>query len=352
MRRKQITALCLALIIFSGCGPSKTTITDETAQKIIQDMQASVSSVSTAEVSTSSEIVEENSSETDLEQKKSIKSSEEILLFLSEEYEGILEHLSDIDEGNISSTDPGNIRYALTDVDEDDYPEIILGIVNGSDINEAALFGPDSSFRYVESREITASLLASVPSSLKWNSADDILDVLKIAGREDKSTSDQSKANNENTLKSQSSTADNTSTDRNAQVSEADISARREQAIQSGLNVVSGTLIICDNDALLTMQGHPPGDNLRQMQSFPERTYYILQLDSPQQIDLMSGSGEMSYNRECTLVDLYNIDGTNLQNGDYAVIAFGPDDGSFPSDVSLPLGEPVLSSYEVLEIQQ
>ncbi|MDO4617463.1 MAG: hypothetical protein Q4B03_08405 [Lachnospiraceae bacterium] len=136
-----------------------------------------------------------------------------------------------------------------------------------------------------------------------------------------------------------------------AVISDEEIALRTEQAIQSGLNVLSGSLIICDWDSLLTLQGHPPGDALRQNLVPEPDTYYILQLKEPQAIDLMSSDGTMRYGRECTMIDLGSINGTDLQNGDYAVVAFDPNDGCFPSDVSLPLGEPSLFDYELLAVR-
>ncbi len=130
---------------------------------------------------------------------------------------------------------------------------------------------------------------------------------------------------------------------------QANADARIQEARQAELNVVSGVLTVCDADTLLAIQGHA-NDNVREYLSLDDRIFYILQLDQTYSIDLMGGDGSPCYDRTCTLIDLCAIDSTQLSSGDTVVISFGMNDGSFPSDVSLPLGEPALSNYTVLSV--
>lgn len=108
--------------------------------------------------------------------------------------------------------------------------------------------------------------------------------------------------------------------------------------------VFRGTLGAYSYSEVLDLQGQSdpnPGSDRGE-------TYYLIVLDTPQTMELRSGSGQGSYEGEVRLIDVSYAGEAAQYAGQNLVFSIDPDQTSWPSDTSLPLGEPRTSDIHVL----
>lgn len=124
--------------------------------------------------------------------------------------------------------------------------------------------------------------------------------------------------------------------------SKAIIDNKLEDAKKSGSQIFEGTLKILDREQLLEEQGEKdpnPGTGK------DYEKYAVLVLNKPEEATFKNISGE-DYSKEVKMISLGDSlsgslpDGLETLNGKKVIIATNSDDGSWPTDTSLPLGEP------------
>lgn len=115
-----------------------------------------------------------------------------------------------------------------------------------------------------------------------------------------------------------------------------------QEEINNGRMVVSGTVKIFTHDEMVSYQNQNP-------QIFPDmgESYVILLLDDYADINMISSSDPYY------ITDSVNIIKLPDDMADYVdqriTVSFGPDDGYWPSDASLPVGAPRMNTVNILE---
>ena len=107
--------------------------------------------------------------------------------------------------------------------------------------------------------------------------------------------------------------------------------------------VFTGTLGAYSYSDVLALQEIPdpnPGSDQGE-------TYWLIVLDTPQGMTLRSGDGSGSYEGEVSLIDVTGADGLEQYIGQSLTV--DADDTWWPSDTSLPMGQPRTSDVNVLQ---
>lgn len=140
--------------------------------------------------------------------------------------------------------------------------------------------------------------------------------------------------------------------------SEGDLDQAIADARAAGLDVYSGTMRVLKPEDLLALQGYDSFPN------GPETGYYVvLVLDEGTEVTARNGDGQGSSTRPAQLIEIAHHTrdnyGYEYEQGDPATylerdgvpttIAVDPDETWFPSDTSLPLGEPRCHSAQILD---
>ena len=108
--------------------------------------------------------------------------------------------------------------------------------------------------------------------------------------------------------------------------------------------VFRGTLGAYSYNEVLTLQGQSdpnPGSDMGE-------TYYLIVLDEPQTMNLRSGDGLSSRDGEVHLVNVTYAEGITQYIGQNLAFSIDPGQTYWPSDTSLPLGEPSTDDVHVL----
>ena len=113
------------------------------------------------------------------------------------------------------------------------------------------------------------------------------------------------------------------------------------QKQQEGMVVLEGIIRVFLFDELLAYQGNP------NVGYTSDETFYIFILDTPQSIEFVSGDGQGMRTGDVTMIQLATTDVSSYVN-QHVTVAINPKKTWFPSDVSLPLGEPRSTEYEIL----
>lgn len=139
--------------------------------------------------------------------------------------------------------------------------------------------------------------------------------------------------------------------------SESELDQAIADARAAGLDVYSGTMRVLKPEDLLALQGYDSFPN------GPETGYYVvLVLDEGAEVTARNGDGQGSSTRPAQLIEIahstrddygYQSEQGNPttyleRDGVPTTIAVDPDETWFPSDTSLPLGEPYCYSAQVL----
>ena len=108
--------------------------------------------------------------------------------------------------------------------------------------------------------------------------------------------------------------------------------------------VFRGTLGAYSYNEVLALQGQSdpnPGSDMGE-------TYYLIVLDEPQTMNLRSGDGLSSRDGEVHLVNITYAEGIAQYVGQSMAFSIDPERTYWPSDTSLPLGEPSTDDVHVL----
>ena len=108
--------------------------------------------------------------------------------------------------------------------------------------------------------------------------------------------------------------------------------------------VFQGTLGAYSYSEVLALQGQAdpnPGSDMGE-------TYYLIVLDTPQTMNLRSGDGLSSRNGEVHLVNVSYVEGIGQYAGQHLTWSIDPSQTYWPSDTSLPLGEPSTDDVHIL----
>lgn len=107
--------------------------------------------------------------------------------------------------------------------------------------------------------------------------------------------------------------------------------------------VFSGTIGTYSHDEVVALQGAPdPNGNTG-------GTYRLIILDSPQSMTLKSGDGLGSYTGTVTMIDVSYVSGLDAYEGQHRTFSIDPNRAHWPSDTSIPLGQPSTSDVHVLD---
>lgn len=109
--------------------------------------------------------------------------------------------------------------------------------------------------------------------------------------------------------------------------------------------VFTGTLGAYSYSDVLALQEIPdpnPGSDQGE-------TYWLIVLDTPQGMTLRSGDGSGSYEGDVSLIDVTGADGLEQYIGQSLTVSIDADDTWWPSDTSLPMGQPRTSDVNVLQ---
>ena len=108
--------------------------------------------------------------------------------------------------------------------------------------------------------------------------------------------------------------------------------------------VFTGTVRTCSYDEVVALQGSPDPNGQWADKS---RTYDLIVLDKPQTMELKGADGYRS--GEVTLINVSNADGISQYSGQHLTISIAPASTYWPSDTSLPVGQPSTQDVRVLE---
>lgn len=112
-----------------------------------------------------------------------------------------------------------------------------------------------------------------------------------------------------------------------------------------GRLVLTGTLDAYSYDDVAAMTGsHLTNDYERQ--SNP--TYWLIVLDEPQTIEIMSGGGPGMFSNEASIIWVSEPAGLEAYAGQHVTFSIDPEHTFWPSDTSLPLGQPRTEDVHIL----
>ena len=128
----------------------------------------------------------------------------------------------------------------------------------------------------------------------------------------------------------------------NVDASAADATTSAQQA---GLQVLTGTLRVLDTNGLCALQGvSDPSPGYPQANAFT-----VLVFDEKTQVTAKNGDGDGSSTGEASMILLARDDAAwNAYDGQQVTIATDPSATWWPSDASLPLGQPKVAAFTVL----
>ena len=111
--------------------------------------------------------------------------------------------------------------------------------------------------------------------------------------------------------------------------------------------VFTGTIDSYTYDEVLALQGesdpNPGPYNVER-----EWIFHLIVLDTPQTMELLSGSGAGSRSGTVSLISIVDVAGIEQYDGQHLIFSIDPSWTMWPSDTSLPLGEPRTDDLHVL----
>lgn len=118
------------------------------------------------------------------------------------------------------------------------------------------------------------------------------------------------------------------------------------EALTDGNRIVfTGTLGLYSHNEVLSLQGisdPDPGSDMGE-------TYWLIVLDTPQDMTLKSGSGMGSREDEVTMINVTGAGSLEQYAGQHLTFSIDADNTWWPSDTGLPLGQPNTKDLHVLE---
>lgn len=118
--------------------------------------------------------------------------------------------------------------------------------------------------------------------------------------------------------------------------------------------VLTGTVGTYDYDGIITLQGQPdpnaPYYDESDLEYNRSMTFRVIVLDMPQTLSLQSGdySGDYS-SHEALMICINYADGMNQYEGQHITFSIDPANTWWPSDTSLPLGQPGTTDIHILD---
>lgn len=110
--------------------------------------------------------------------------------------------------------------------------------------------------------------------------------------------------------------------------------------------MLTGTVGTYDYDEIIALQGQPDPNDSEYSKSL---TYRVIVLDTPQTLRLHSGSEEDDYFfHEALMINIDYVDGMEQYEDRHITFSIAPDTTHWPSDTSLPLGQPIASDIHIL----
>lgn len=110
--------------------------------------------------------------------------------------------------------------------------------------------------------------------------------------------------------------------------------------------VFTGTIDTYSYDELITLQGEPDPNA---PYSDTTATYRLIIPDTPQNMTLRSGDGLSSYENEVRMIDVTYAGDLSQYDGQHLTFSIDPANTWWPSDTSLPLGQPHTDDVHVLQ---
>lgn len=115
--------------------------------------------------------------------------------------------------------------------------------------------------------------------------------------------------------------------------------------------VLTGTVGTFGYDDIVALQGQPDpnGWDEYSVEVSRSRTYRVIVLDTPQTLSLYSGEDDEFFSHEALMINLEYIDGMEQYEGRHITFSIDPYTTHWPSDTSLPFGQPFTEDIHVLD---
>lgn len=176
-----------------------------------------------------------------------------------------------------------------------------------------------------------------------WSKISDSGQLEKLAGKE--ITSDGESASKDK-MQAKESNQDSKSSVGSKGPSNEKIEAMIREERKAGRLVLDGKIRILTYMQVLEVQGV---DDPNPEHSNPNEEYIIFILAKPQKITARSSGGAYMTTRQVKVMGLADYDYVRKYDGKNVTISVDLDGTMFPSDVSLPLGEPMSASFKILD---
>lgn len=109
--------------------------------------------------------------------------------------------------------------------------------------------------------------------------------------------------------------------------------------------VLTGTVGTYNYDEIIALQGQPDPNGSEYSKSL---TYRVIVLDTPQTLCIHSGGGDNYFSNEALLISIDYVDDMEQYEGQNITFSIDPDTTYWPSDTSLPLGQPIARDIHIL----
>ena len=117
--------------------------------------------------------------------------------------------------------------------------------------------------------------------------------------------------------------------------------------------VLTGTVIICDYDGIVELQGEPDPAAMYYTEDYWDevrsRIYQVIVLDTPQTLRLLSGGGDGYSEHEASMIALWSVEDMSRYEGQHITFSIDPSNTRWPSDTRLPIGQPGTTDIHILE---
>lgn len=115
--------------------------------------------------------------------------------------------------------------------------------------------------------------------------------------------------------------------------------------------VLTGSVGTYGYDEIVELQGEPDANAFdeRWMEYAQSRTYRVILLDTPQFLRLHSGADDDYFSSEARMISIEEADGMEQYEGQHITFSIDPAHSYWPSDTSLPLGQPITEDIHVLD---
>ncbi|MCM1057661.1 MAG: hypothetical protein NC517_08640, partial [Firmicutes bacterium] len=118
--------------------------------------------------------------------------------------------------------------------------------------------------------------------------------------------------------------------------------------------VLTGTVIICDYDGIVELQGEPDPAAIYFTEDYWEevrsRTYQVIVLDTPQTLRLLSSAPEGGYfEGELSMIAIWSVEDMSRYEGQHITFSIDPSNTLWPTDTRPPIRQPGTTDIHILE---